>query len=134
MENVSSIIMLKRIRHPANVLLSSTLIYRTIIESPSDRTRKPDATIRRGSQTETRANTRRSTAKPYARSASASKSLSLLRSGKSESGNDCFVIGVGIPFRLENYIEIFAAKYCSTVRSIFSFEPCFKTVRENIIV
>lgn len=101
---------------------------------PRDRTRKPDATIRRGSQTETRANMRRSTAKPYARSASASKSLSLLRSGKSESGNDCFVTGVGIPFRLENYIEIFAAKYCSTVRSIFSFEPCFKTVRENIIV
>lgn len=37
---------------------------------PRDRIRKPDATIQRGNQTETRANTRHSTAKPYARSAS----------------------------------------------------------------
>lgn len=55
--------------YPAN----SSPVPRSSIEQSSnlhsrDRIRKPDATIQRGNQTETRANARRSTAKPYARS------------------------------------------------------------------
>lgn len=76
MENVSSVIMLKRERiledvhvYPVN---SSPVPHSSIEQSSNlhsrDRIRKPDATIQRGNQIETRANAWRSTAKPYARS------------------------------------------------------------------
>lgn len=75
-ENVSSVIMLKRERILEDVHVypvNSSPVPRSSIEQSSnlhsrDRIRKPDATIQRGNQTETRANARRSTAKPYARS------------------------------------------------------------------
>lgn len=71
--------MLKRILEDGNVYtrssVNSSQLHARLSNNrsnlrPRDRIRKPDATIQRGNQTETRANTRHSTAKPYARSAS----------------------------------------------------------------
>lgn len=59
-----------------------------------------------------------------------SQSLSLLRSGKSE--NDCFVTGVPFPRNIASFPKItsrYSRQRTSTVRPIFSFQPCFKTVR-----
>lgn len=132
MENVSSVIMLKRERILEDVHVypvNSSPVPRSSIEQSSnlhsrDRIRKPDATIQRGNQTETRANA------AFNREALCllrSQSLSLLRSGKSE--NDCFVTGVPFPRNIPKITSRYSRQRTSTVRPIFSFQPCFKTVR-----
>lgn len=131
-ENVLSIIMLKRILEDGNVYtrssVNSSQLHARLSNNrsnlrPRDRIRKPDATIQRGNQTETRANTRHSTAKPYARSASDPKVFPSCRveNPKAETIVSSQVLVfpfVGISF--QNYIE--------TVGPIFSFERCFKNV------
>lgn len=89
---------------------------------PCDGIRKPDATIQRGNQTET--STRHSTAKPYARFRS--KSLSLVQSGKSESGNSCFRTGVGIPLYMSRRLS---RKLHRDIRDKELFPPIFVSFR-----
>lgn len=88
---------------------------------PRDRIRKPDATIQRGNQTETRANTRHSTAKPYARSASDPKVFPSCRVENPKA--ETIVSSQVLVFPFVRYRVI-----PETVGPIFSFERCFKNV------
>lgn len=129
-ENVSSVIMLKRERiledvhvYPANssqfhARLSNNRRISIRAIGYGNRTRQFKEGIRQK---------RERTFNREALCSLRSQSLSLLRSGKSE--NDCFVTGVPFPRNIPKITSRYSRQRTSTVRPIFSFQPCFKTVR-----
>lgn len=127
-ENVSSVIMLKRERiledvhvYPANssqfhARLSNNRRISIRAIGYGNRTRQFKEGIRQK---------RERTFNREALCSLRSQSLSLLRSGKSE--NDCFVTGVPFPRNIPKITSRYSRQRTSTVRPIFSFQPCFKT-------
>lgn len=104
----------------------SSLVYRTIVESPSvrwDTETGRDNSKRESDRNEHAAFNRETLCSLRFRS----KSLSLVQSGKSESGNSCFRTGVGIP--LYNLSHRLSRKLHRDIHDKELFPPIFVSFR-----